>query len=291
MKACGSDNGIRDRARRTERKRRSERAFTRAELVAALAVIALLGSLHWAARGTAAGHNRVAYCFDNQRQLTLAWLMYAAENGDRLAGNLDGGDAQNPATTNRSWCVGWLDFSGGSANTNVSLLTRGQMGRYTRTPRVYKCPEDTSLSRGRTGFPRVRSVSMNGYIGERAGPFSSGYRQFRRLSEIVDPAPAKAFVFIDEREDSINDPLFQISMDSYSPLRPSAYAIVDYPADWHNRGTTLSFVDGHVELWRWRDERTMPLHRPGVLMPLNIPSPNNPDVARIQESTSRKISP
>lgn len=291
MKAPLSVIRFRDGAIPAACSRARERAFTLAELVAVLAVIVLLGSLRWVARANATGQSRVAYCFDNQRQLTLAWLMYAAENGDRLAGNLDGGDAQSQSNTNRNWCVGWLDFSGGSANTNVSLLTRGQMGRYTRTPRVYKCPEDTSLSRGRTGFPRVRSVSMNGYIGERAGPFSSGYRQFRRLSEIVDPAPAKAFVFIDEREDSINDPLFQISMDSYSPLRPSAYAIVDYPADWHNRGTTLSFADGHVELWRWRDERTMPLHRPGVLMPLNIPSPNNPDVARIQESTSRKISP
>lgn len=258
--------------------------------MAVLAVIVLLGSLHWVARANATGHNRVAYCFDNQRQLTLAWLMYAADNRDRLPGNMDGGDVLSASSTNRNWCAGWLSFSGDFANTNVLLLTQGQLGRYTRSPHVYKCPEDTSLSRGLTGSARVRSVSINGYMGERSGPFSSGYRQFRRLSELVDPIPAKAFVFIDEREDSINDPCFQISMDSYSPSRPTAHVIVDYPADWHNRGTTLSFVDGHVELWRWRDERTMPLHRPGVLIPLNIPSPNNPDVARIQDATSRKTS-
>jgi len=64
---------------------------------------------------------------------------------------------------------------------------------------------------------------------------------------------------------------------------------VDYPADWHNRGANLSFADGHTETWRWRDSRTMPLHRTGASIPLAVASPNNPDVARIQAATSRKI--
>ena len=65
--------------------------------------------------------------------------------------------------------------------------------------------------------------------------------------------------------------------------------MVDYPGDRHNRAGNLSFADGHVESWRWKDPRTTPLHRSGAPLVLAVPSPNNPDVARIQNATSRKI--
>jgi prepilin-type processing-associated H-X9-DG protein len=66
---------------------------------------------------------------------------------------------------------------------------------------------------------------------------------------------------------------------------------VDYPADWHSRGGNLSFADGHVETWRWNDPRTMPRRRLGVNLALHVVSPGNPDVARIQEITSRRVVP
>ncbi len=48
-------------------------------------------------------------------------------------------------------------------------------------------------------------------------------------------------------------------MTSFSPRNPAAYTLVDFPADWHEGGDTLTFVDGHVETWRWRDARIMPV--------------------------------
>ncbi|MBI4663439.1 MAG: hypothetical protein HY735_31950 [Verrucomicrobia bacterium] len=266
-----------------------EQAFTVVELLVLLAVVSLLWVLHWPVRGSSRGPTQTAVCLYNHRQLSLAWLMYAAENRDMLAGNLDGGDSQNTARSNRTWCVGWMDLTGSPHNTNIALLLNSQLGRYARTAKVFKCPADKSRSHGITGAPRVRSVAMNAYVGERTGPFSAGYRQFRKLSEFSDPAPAKAFVFIDEREDSINDGWFPMDMGSYDPRLPSSDRIIDYPADWHNRGANLSFADGHVETWRWKDQRTMPAHRPGNLLSLGISSPNNPDVTRLQEACSRKV--
>ena len=130
---------------------------------------------------------------------------------------------------------------------------------------------------------------MNSYMGEGAFSLSSAYKLFKKISDITDPTPSHAFVFTDEREDSINDGLLWIDMSGFDPVDPTLYRIVDFPADWHNRGANLSFVDGHTETWRWHDPRTMPLHRPGNVMPLNVASPDNPDVARIQAATSRRI--
>lgn len=113
--------------------------------------------------------------------------------------------------------------------------------------------------------------------------------QFSTLSSIVRPAPVECLVFIEEREDSINDGCFQIDMGSFDPVRPSADVLVDYPADRHEGAGTMSFADGHVEAWRWADPRTRVPVRFGQSLPLNIPSPANPDVTRIQLGASRKI--
>jgi len=264
-------------------------AFTRADLLVTLAVIALIALLGLRSVAAPRSISEIQICFSNHRQLTRAWTLFAEDNSGQLPGNLDGGDAQNMANTNRSWVVGWLDFSGRSDNTNTALLKNAQLGRYLDSASVFRCPSDPSRSRGLRGQLRVRSVSMNGYLGERSGTFTAGYKQFKTIQSIVDPKPAECFLFIEEREDSINDPWFPIDMASYDPLRPAGHQIVDYPADWHDGSAVLSFVDGHVENWRWIDPRTRPPHRPGAPLALAQPSPNNPDVARLQRSTSRKL--
>ena len=230
---------------------------------------------------------QTAICLNNLRQLTGAWKGFAEDNQGSLPGNLDGGS--NWDRTNETWCGGWLNTYFTPDNTNWVGMMMSQLGRYARSPDIYRCPADTSLSRGRSGLPRVRSVSMNGYLGKRAGSYTSGYRQFTLLSEIVNPRPSEAFVFIDEREDGINDAWFAVDMAGWEPTEPSTYLLVDYPADWHNRAGNLSFADGHVETWRWQDRRTMPRHYFGQALAINQPSPGNPDVARIQAATSRPV--
>src|SRR2546422_658408 len=275
-------------------------AFSVKDLVAVLAVVAVLGAIAPPSIANSKSRSDAATCLYNHRQLSRAWQLFAEENNGSLVGNLDGADVQTLANSNKTWALGWFDFVGGSAfpgnyggraNTNTFVLTQISplAPHLNRDAAAFKCPADTSLNLGTKGIPRVRSISMNGYIGERVGPFTTGYRQFKKISEILDPKPSQAFVFIDEREDSINDACFLLDMAGFRPLDPSHYTIVDYPADWHNRGANLSFADGHTETWRWSDRRTMPLHRRGLLIPLAVASPNNPDVARIQAATSSKL--
>ncbi|MBI2928383.1 MAG: prepilin-type N-terminal cleavage/methylation domain-containing protein [Verrucomicrobia bacterium] len=270
------------------------KAFSLAELLIVLAVVATLAVLQVPTLGNAKSGSRLAICQDNLRQLTRGWLLYAQDNNGRLTGNLDGGDVMaGMANAARTWCVGWLDFNGGSpsgANTNTQFLSEAQLGPYIQKEvRIFRCPADPSVSLfGGVAYPRVRSVSMNCYMGERGQPYTAGYKQFKTLDEITGPSPAKALVFIDEREDSINDGWFGINMIGFDPPGPDARIMVDFPADWHGRRGSLSFADGHVESWHWRDPRTMPRHRKGILLPLAVATPNNTDVARIQAAASSK---
>jgi prepilin-type processing-associated H-X9-DG protein len=66
------------------------------------------------------------------------------------------------------------------------------------------------------------------------------------------------FVFLDEREDSINDGWFASDPDTQ-------YSVVDWPASYHNGAAGYSFADGHSEVHRWRDGRTMPGLNQGLI--------------------------
>ncbi len=94
-------------------------------------------------------------------------------------------------------------------------------------------------------------------------------------------------MLIDEREDSINDGYFVVDMQGF-PDRGASWKIVDYPASYHNGAATFAFADGHSEIHRWTNPRTLPsLSKSNI--PLNVPSPNNEDVLWMQERSTRLI--
>lgn len=70
------------------------------------------------------------------------------------------------------------------------------------------------------------------------------------------------------------------------PTPPPATASFDLPGFYHLAGG-FSFADGHPELRRWRDPRTTPPLVEGGLVPDMFDSPNNPDVAWLQDRASR----
>lgn len=112
------------------------------------------------------------------------------------------------------------------------------------------------------------------------------YRKFFKLGDFTDPA--MLWVFLDEREESINDGWFAVSMNGY-PNNPAAQVLRDYPASYHNGAGGFAFADSHAEIHRWVDPRTKPKLQPGVPLPLGVSTPNNKDVTWLQEQTSRPL--
>src|SRR2546423_11569959 len=275
-----------------------ERAFTLTDLITVLAVVIILTMLGLPSAAITKGNGQSASCLNNHRQLVRAWQLYADANGGRLVGNLDGGNVSTLSNSNKTWVLGWLDFTGGTSfgapggasDTNTVILTQlSPLAPYIgHSAAVFKCPADKALSRGRTGVPRVRSLSMNGYVGDRGGPYTSGYKQMKSTGDVSLKGATKTWVCHDEREDSINDGWFAVDMTGYDPVSPGSYTIVDYPASYHNRAAGFSFADGHSEIHKWLDGRTTPNLKAGQPLNLGVASPKNPDVDWMQDHASFK---
>ena len=103
---------------------------------------------------------------------------------------------------------------------------------------------------------------------------------------------SSTFLFLDVREDAVNYGNFLVGMKGY-PDFPEQMLIFDFPASYHNRAATLSFVDGHSEVKKWQHPDTMPpLVKGGLLpqiaeMPTTLSSPGNPDVRWLQDHNTR----
>ena len=265
---------------------KSRHGFTVVELLAILVVLGVTASV---LATSMAGTRMTApafQCWNNLKQLTTAWNMYADDNHGRLVYNSDG-TASGLNASSPAWVGGWLDFTGGQplgSDTNTDLLVNHAkypytafLGPYIRSPAPFKCPADRStVTIVGKRFQRVRSVSMNNYLGVDSRTWSLPSRYPLCTSAPQIRFPAGMFAILDERADSINDGMFLSDPDT-------RWQLIDYPAAYHNGSGSFSFADGHVEGHRWRDARTNPVLQPGQLMPLNQNFPGNVDVLWLQQ--------
>ena len=256
------------------------RGFTLIELLAVLAIIlVVVGLLSVALNQTKTRTLRVT-CLDNMRQLQYAWTMYAADYNDHMALNQTAAPgaaagtvmaAAMPRNSTNSWVAG-----NPKVDNSWETLAQGTLYPYVKHPEVYRCPMDTSTTRA--GYLRTRSYSIDSYLGGDDDGLDPRVKM--RTSDIVNPGTDHVFVFIEEHENSLWSGGFMVM--PRDKFGASSGAWSSTPSDRHMQGCNLTFVDGHLEYWKWAAPKK------GNTGNKLISAPNElRDLRRLQESVPK----
>ena len=233
---------------------RAAAAFTLIELLVVIAIIAILAAILLPALSRAKASGQSAACFNNLKQIQAAGKMYEADFNDWFPPNMARMVGGYPQSISNSWVLGNAQH-----DLDTSNILSGSLYIYTRSPAVYRCPADRATVSGSDSVAHTRSYSLEGWLGSNfllygltwPSPWPwmpPGYVWKTKASLITVPGPADVFAFIDDNERTIDDGIFVIGDIHW----------YECPADRHNQGANLSFLDGHVEHHRWVQPKPTP---------------------------------
>jgi len=258
--------------------------FTLIELLVVIAIIAILASLLLPALARAKISGQTVSCISNLRQLQVGYLLYASDNSDSQPPNIMQqaglGDVRDLPG---SWVVG-----SAKTDTNTANIEAGVIFRHVGSAGVYHCPADKSTVRGIPGLRRMRSYSLNNWLAAPENVYNANGLYFLptyypwssfKLSDHHIPPPSDVFAFLDEHEQSISAGAFVSEQPRWVTSDNTSDSWYSLAADRHGQGCNLSFLDGHVQRWRWKAPKVYK----GFLVPAT-PGGDLADLRRIQES-------
>ena len=259
--------------------------FTLIELLVVIAIIAILAGMLLPALAKAKAKGQGILCMANGKQMMLGITLYAGDFTDFYPPNPDDGNT----TQGHNWLAGSAGVGGGQEFNPDVLIdpTRSLIAPYVGlSAAIFKCPADnrrpgtyqgTDPNRRGTKVPAARTFSMNQGVGTVCPAFSSAgsghsgkptmpvngpwldnnhghksntpWRTYGKSSDVIDPSPSSLWVLLDEDAYSLNDAGYAVGM-----VRAEW---IDWPGSYHNLACGFAFADGHSEIHKWKDPRTV----------------------------------
>ena len=221
--------------------------FTLIELLVVIAIIAILASLLLPALAKSKNLATGAACQNNQKQLSLAWTMYATENDDKICGGSTYGRGDwwwgpKSIPRDRAQQLGKLSKRQREIEQEKEGIRQGLLFPHTGEPAVYHCPGDKRINSASPTLTYVSYSGAGGMNGEQQG------LSVKKNTEIRNPSGK--YIYVEE-----SDPR-QYNMGSWIISMGPGNNWIDPVASWHNDYSTLSWADGHATTKKWLSSKT-----------------------------------
>jgi prepilin-type processing-associated H-X9-DG protein/prepilin-type N-terminal cleavage/methylation domain-containing protein len=244
-------------------------AFTLVELLVVIAIIAILMAVLMPALNLVREQGKRAVCLSHLRQLTLAWILYADENDDKLVN----GNANAPHDPG-SWKDHWVgrDWQDGnnrkSVEEQIIAIRGGALFPYAKNVKLYRCPV------AYVGEIRTYSVVDAMNCAGPAGMVLTKKMQIKR--------PGERCVFIDDSgATSVHGWTVRYEMNAWH----------DEPPLRHGDGANFSFADGHSDYWKWKNPETRTFNPTNEHLWKKVRRSGDVDIYRARQAAWGKLPP